>query len=86
MRLPPDFCYCCIQKNLGFHMAYRYNGVPVADASTLQVYMNDAYVSDTPMPHTDKASAHLETVVPIPVSEHAAVLEHADDAVHLPAA
>ena len=36
--------------------------------STLQVYMNDAYVSDTPMPHSDKASAQLETVVPIPVS------------------
>ncbi len=68
MKLPPDLCYSCIQKNLGFHMSYRYNGVPLSDASTLQVYMNDAYVSDTPMPHSDKASAELETVVPIPVS------------------
>ena len=29
--------------------------------------MNGGYVSSTPMPHTDKASAELETVVPVPV-------------------
>ena len=28
--------------------------------------MNGAYVSSTPMPHTDKASEVLETVIPIP--------------------
>ena len=47
-------------------MSYRYNGVPLASGSTLQVYMNGAYVSSTPMPHTDKASEVLETVIPIP--------------------
>jgi cellulose synthase (UDP-forming) len=66
MRLPPDLCKVCSQQNVGFHMNYRYNGIPLSNDSTLQVYMNDGYVSSTPMPHTDKASAQLETIVPIP--------------------
>jgi cellulose synthase (UDP-forming) len=65
MRLPPDLYYG--EQNLRFHMGYRYNGIPLANESTLQVYMNDSYVSSTPMPHSDKASAVLETVVPVPV-------------------
>ena len=68
MRLPPDLYYGNKQdQTIDFHMGYRYNGIPISNDSTLQVYMNDAYVSSTPMPHTDKASAKLETVVPIPV-------------------
>ena len=65
MRLPPDLDYSEI-RNLAFHLSYRYNGVPLAGGSTLQVYMNGAYVSSTPMPHTDGASEVLETVVPVP--------------------
>ncbi len=68
MRLPPDLYYGNQQdQDLSFHMGYRYNGIPISNESSLQVYMNDAYVSSTPMPHTDKASAKLETVVPVPV-------------------
>ncbi len=66
MRLPPDLYYGATQ-NLSFHMSYRYNGIPLSTDSSVQVYMNDGYVSSTPLPHTDKASAQLETVVPIPV-------------------
>ena len=66
MRLPPDLDYGEL-RNLAFHMSYRYNGVPLANGSTLQVYMNGAYVSSTPMPHTDNASEVLETVIPVPV-------------------
>jgi cellulose synthase (UDP-forming) len=65
-RIPPDLYYGGTQ-NLGFHMDYRYNGIPLANESSLQVYMNGAYVSSTPMPHTDKASAVLSTIVPVPV-------------------
>jgi cellulose synthase (UDP-forming) len=65
LRLPPDLDYSGI-PNLAFHLSYRYNGVPLGSGSTLQVYVNGAYVSSTPMPHTDKASEVLETVVPIP--------------------
>ena len=69
LRVPPDLYIHGnnIQQNLSYHMGYRYNGVPLANESTLQVYMNNAYVSSTPMPHTEKASAQLETVVPVPV-------------------
>ena len=69
LRLPPDLCLhsCATAPNLSYHMGYRYNGVPLANESTLQVYMNSAYVSSTPMPHTEQASAQLETVVPVPV-------------------
>ena len=66
MRVPPDFFYG-EKQNLAFHLSYRYNGIPLGTDSTLQVYMNGAFVSSTPMPHTDKASMVLETVVPIPV-------------------
>jgi cellulose synthase (UDP-forming) len=67
MRIPPDLYYGA-QQNLSFHMGYRYNGIPISNESTLQVYMNDAYVSSTPMPHTERASAQLDTIVPVPVS------------------
>lgn len=68
MRLPPDLYRRSI-TNLLFHMAYRYNPVPLANESTLQVYMNTAYVSSTPMPHSDKATANVETVVAVPGSD-----------------
>ena len=67
MRLPPDLFYGN-KQDLSFHMGYRYNSIPISNDSTIQVYMNDGYVSSTPMPHTDKASAKLETVIPIPVA------------------
>jgi cellulose synthase (UDP-forming) len=68
LRLPPDLDFGDTQ-NLAFHMSYRYNAIPLGDGSSLQVYVNGAYVSSTPMPHLDKASPVLETVVPIPVSD-----------------
>ena len=75
LRLPPDLDYDygdlsrSDRRNLAFHMDYRYNGVPLGEGSTLQVYVNGNYVSSTPMPHTDKASEVLETVVPVPVTD-----------------
>jgi cellulose synthase (UDP-forming) len=66
MRLPPDL-YTEGLQSLGFHMGYRYNGIPLSNESSLQVYMNDGYVSSTPLPHSEKASAQLETIIPIPI-------------------
>jgi len=68
MHLPPDLYYGA-QQNLGFHLGYRYNGIPISNDSTLQVSINDSYVSSTPLPHTDRASAQLDTIVPVPVSD-----------------
>jgi cellulose synthase (UDP-forming) len=67
LRLPPDLYTEGGPQNLGYHLSYRYNGIPLANESSLQVYMNGAYVSSTPMPHTEQASAKLDTVVPVPV-------------------
>ena len=76
LRLPPDLDYedgfgrqNGYQQNLALHLDYRYNAVPLGEGSTLQVYVNGAYISSTPMPHTDKASEVLETVVPVPVTD-----------------
>jgi cellulose synthase catalytic subunit (UDP-forming) len=76
LRLPPDLDYedgfgrqNGYQQNLALHLDYRYNAVPLGEGSTLQVYVNGAYVSSTPMPHSDKASEVLETVVPVPVAD-----------------
>jgi cellulose synthase (UDP-forming) len=66
MRLPPDL-YTERLGSLTFHMEYRYNGIPLANESSLQVYMNGAYVSSTPMPHSERASAKLSTEIPVPV-------------------
>jgi cellulose synthase (UDP-forming) len=66
LRLPPDLFYGT-RQNLGFHLGYRYNGVPLSDDSSLQVYLNDAYVNSTPLTHSDKASP--ARIVPFPVSE-----------------
>jgi cellulose synthase (UDP-forming) len=68
MRLPPDLFYGA-RQNLRFHLGYRYNGIPISNDSTLQVSLNDSYVSSTPLPHADKASAQLDTIVPVPVSD-----------------
>jgi len=68
MRLPPDLYYGT-KQNLGLHLGYRYNAIPLSDGSTLQVSLNNSYVSSTPLPRTDKASAQLEAIVPAPISD-----------------
>ena len=68
LRLPPDLYPSHTQQNLGFHLFYRYNGIPISNGSSLQVLLNRSFISSTPLPHSDKASAQLETIVPVPVS------------------
>jgi cellulose synthase (UDP-forming) len=67
MRLPPDL-YFGAQQDLGLHLGYLYNGAPLSNDSTLQVSLNSSNISSTRLPQTDKASAQLETIVPVPVS------------------
>ena len=66
LRIPPDMNPLG-KANLPFHLEYRYNPVPLANESTLQVYMNGAYVSSTPMPHSEHHSEVLATEIPVPV-------------------
>ena len=66
--LPPDLDFAD-RENLPLRLDYRYNSVPLGEGSTLEVYVNGAYVSSTPMPHADRASRVLETVAPVPVAD-----------------
>jgi cellulose synthase (UDP-forming) len=66
LRIPPDLYYAS-RQNLSFFLNYRYNGIPLADSSSLQVYFNNGYVSSTPLPHTTSASQIMKTEVPVPV-------------------
>jgi len=68
LRLPPDLYLSRAQQNLGLHLTYRYNGIPISNESTLQVLLNGSFISSTPLPHSDNVSAHLERVVPVPIS------------------
>jgi len=64
LRLPPDLFFGA-QQVIPLHLGYRYNPLPLDQKSTLQVFMNNAYVSSTPLPHEDNASANRETVLPV---------------------
>jgi cellulose synthase (UDP-forming) len=64
MRLPPDLYYGS-RQNLGFHVGYRYNGIPISTDSSLHTSVNGAFVSSNSLPRVDKTS----TVIPVPVSD-----------------
>ena len=67
LRLPPDLYYGA-RQNLDLHLGYRYNGIPVSNGGTLQVAINGSYISSTPLPHTEQASAQLDSIAPVPLS------------------
>ncbi len=83
LRLPPDL-YFGVRQNLGLHLGYRYNPVPLADESTLQTFINGAYVSSTPMPHAGAGLGQARHHRPGADHGPAPVLQLADDEVHLP--
>ena len=66
LRVPPDLYYGA-RPNLSLFLNYRYNGIPLADESSLQVFFNNGYVSSAPLPHTASASQIMKTQVPVPV-------------------
>jgi cellulose synthase (UDP-forming) len=65
MRLPPDIALS-EPPNLSYHLSYRYNGIPLANESSLQMFVNTLYVGSTPLPHTEKTSTILRTTIAIP--------------------
>jgi cellulose synthase (UDP-forming) len=67
LRLPPDLYYGT-RQNLNFHLVHSYNSIPISNGSALQTTLNGSYVDSTPLPHTDQASAQLESTVPVPIS------------------
>ncbi len=68
LRVPPDMDLDYGGRpDLTLKLDYRYNAIPLADDSSLQVFMNNQYVGSTPMPHSDRASQEAKIDVPIPV-------------------
>ena len=68
MHLPPDLYYGT-QQNLALHLIYRYNGIPLGENSTLQTYINGAFISAASLPHTTNSAAQLESIIPVPVAD-----------------
>ena len=67
LHLPPDL-YFGQTQNLAFHLSYRYNGESLEDQSAMQVWMNGTFIGSAPMPHINKTSQVLQTVLAVPVS------------------
>ena len=81
LRLTPDFYFGTTnviaggkealgtaQRSIPLHLKYRYNGAAARDGSTLEVWVNGAYVHGVPL-HPSEPSAQTEdTVITIPAS------------------
>ena len=67
LRLPPDLYYGDLQ-NIPLHMDYRYNSIPLANASTLRVSANGSLVNELPLPHDNNPKKTLAYDVAVPVS------------------
>jgi cellulose synthase (UDP-forming) len=68
MRLPPDLYYGSLE-NLGLHLSYRYNGIPLGKNGALQVFINGSFVAAAPLPHTDNSSTQPKATVALPIAE-----------------
>jgi cellulose synthase (UDP-forming) len=66
LRVPPDLYYG-ERRDITLRLDYRYNGIPLSNDSSLQVFMNNQYIGSTPLPHTDKAAQEAKVDVPVPV-------------------
>jgi cellulose synthase (UDP-forming) len=67
MRLPPDLYYGT-KEDLGLHLGYRYNGVPLGRDSSLQVFINGSFIAAESLPQ-GAGLAKPRGVVPLPVAD-----------------
>src|SRR5277367_5185776 len=67
LRLPPDIYYGD-RQSIPLHMDYRYNSIPLANASTLRVTANGALVNELPLPHDNSPNKALAYDVAVPLS------------------
>ncbi len=66
LRVPPDIYYGA-RPDLSLYLNYRYNGIPLANASSLQVSVNGCSVSTPPLPPPPSASQVVKTQIAVPV-------------------
>jgi len=67
LRLPPDLQYGD-RQNIPLHVDYRYNSIPLANASTLRVTANGSLVNELPLPHDNNPKKTLAYDLAVPVS------------------
>ncbi len=66
LRLPPDLYYGD-SATLPLHLDYRYNAVPIGNASTLRVSANGGLVNEMPLPHRDSTREELSDTLAVPM-------------------
>lgn len=70
LRTAPDLYYG-LRRNLGLHLYYRYNPVPLAPRSHLTMSVNGAYVASIPLPGGDRVSREGYQVLDVPSEDMA---------------
>ncbi len=66
LRLPPDL-YCGMKKNLRLYLQYRYNPMPLANDSSINILVNDSYIGSIPLPQGNRPMQELQAYVGLPV-------------------
>jgi len=67
LRVPPDLFYGD-RQNIPLHVDYRYNAIPLANASTLRTTVNGTLVNELPLPHENNPKKTLDYDAAVPVS------------------
>ncbi|MGB8260799.1 MAG: UDP-forming cellulose synthase catalytic subunit [Terracidiphilus sp.] len=65
-RIPPDIFYS-ERPNAVLKLVYRYNSIPIGPISSMQVRINNAFLSSVPLIPGQEASRKTQVDVPVPV-------------------
>ena len=66
LRLPPDLYYG-ERSNLTMKLVYAYNAIPIANASSLKIRINNGFIGSLPLKPGDKPKSVVERQVGLPV-------------------
>ena len=69
VRLPPDLYYNGKYPEATLHIAYRYNSIPIGPRSSLQVRLNNAFVSRVPLDPGQQYARESDAEVSVPVTD-----------------
>jgi cellulose synthase (UDP-forming) len=69
VRLPPDLYYNSKDPEATLHIAYRYNSIPIGPRSSLQVRLNNAFVSTVPLDPGHESARESDAEVSVPVTD-----------------
>lgn len=66
LRLPPDLYYG-MKKNVRLYLDYRYNPMPLASDSSLNILENGSFIGSLPLPQGSKPIKELHAYIGLPV-------------------